>query len=128
MRIDEDKFLELLSAHEIARKAADEWDAIAPVGLTARQRRKEEKLHRAVEDTYAKLWEYVSTASKPAIDFVEQTAQLLTLEDCFNTDPQEYEDVDEMRSDLSDDRLLDEFAALEGLIEQARDIRDGVKS
>jgi hypothetical protein len=58
--INEDKFCDLLRAYVKAAIASDEWDRIAPVGMTSKQAAKEKRLHDAVEKAYDPLWSYVS--------------------------------------------------------------------
>lgn len=62
----------------------------------------------------------VAADREKAVAFILSVARMTTIEDEFAEDPGDYEDADEMRSDLSDDRLFDEFAALESIIFDAR--------
>ena len=58
--INEEQFCTLLFAYTKAAIAQDEWDRIAPVGMTKKQATKEAKLHGATEKTYGSLWAYVN--------------------------------------------------------------------
>lgn len=69
-----------------------------------------------------------------AIGLLKHLARLTTIQeefdalpknedgDAYTSDGEEYSSEDEMRADMSDDRLLDEFATLEWAIESARDV------
>ncbi|MBC6714765.1 hypothetical protein H9Q09_01015 [Aurantimonas sp. DM33-3] len=54
--------------------------------------------------------------------YTKNMARLMTLDDCFAADNEDYDDPEDMRADLSDDRLLDEFSAFEAMIVSARDL------
>ena len=61
--------------------------------------------------------------------YVESMARMTTPEDEFN-DPEHkeskhYDDADDYRSDFSDDRMCEEFAALVAMIEDARKLLNG---
>ncbi|MDM9645404.1 hypothetical protein [Rhizobium sp. S163] len=53
-----------LRTYVTASKEQDEWDAIAPVGMNDRQRKKEQKLHSATEDAYESLWDFVRASAE----------------------------------------------------------------
>lgn len=61
--------------------------------------------------------------------YVEKVAGWTMLEDEYNAETPEgemlrdqYDDIDDYRSDIDDDRLLSDFADLQGLIEEAREL------
>jgi hypothetical protein len=73
-----------------------------------------------------------------ALDLLRQIARMTTIDDEFEALPKddegrglvdggEYDNVDDLRADMSDDRLLDEFSTLEWVIESARDVLNGMK-
>lgn len=84
---------------------------------------KEESLH--LQAGYSESGISISALRFDSPDLPD--VSLVTLQDQWNAnengEQSKYDDVDSMRSDLSDDRLLDEFAALEAMIMQAREIQ-----
>lgn len=50
-----DNFDAALAKYVSVSIAQHEWDSVAPVGMTARQRAKEQKLHKATDDAYVEL-------------------------------------------------------------------------
>jgi hypothetical protein len=57
--LTEEGFCTLLFAYTKAAIKQDEWDRVAPVGMTKRQAAKEQRLHDATEKAYNELWAYV---------------------------------------------------------------------
>ncbi len=62
---DEDEFNRLLQVYVKAAIAQDEWDRIAPVGMTKKQAEKEARLHRATEKAGDTLFAFVSASAPP---------------------------------------------------------------
>jgi hypothetical protein len=88
-----------------------------------------QKAHGITRESWAGVLSGGPSETPPFRAFVEKVARFTTLGDEYTEDTPEgadlrakYEDVDEYRSDLSDERLCGEFAAFEEIIRDARSI------
>lgn len=86
-----------------------------------------QKAHGITRESWAKVLAGGPCEPNPFRAFVERVARFTTLEDEFNEDTPEgaalrsqYEDVEDYRSDLDDERLCSEFTTFEETIRDAR--------